>query len=440
MKARGLFFLLGCWMVLPIVSMAQPAGEKISLRFENIEIRAVLQIIADFAGFNLVATDTVVGNITLRLDATPWEEALEMILHAKGLAVHKEGKILFVAPAAEFAAREKVAPLQTELIQIHYAKAEDMAKLLKQEKNSLLSERGNIAVDLRTNTLLIQEQKEKLDEIRHLITKLDKATRQVQIEARIVVTHDDLGRDLGVRLGFNMGSNKIKSSGSLEGADRMRRGLDPNRTTEPLNLKDRLNVILPISGASGALGFVISKLPLGTLLDLELSALESEGKGEIISSPSIITSDQQQAHIESGEEIPYPATTTSNGVTEVSITFKKAVLSLKVTPHITPDNQILLGIEVIQDTRGKTVLLPNGGAVPAIDTQLLQTTVLVENGETIVLGGVYKQTSKQDISRVPVLGKIPFLGVLFRRVNYLDDKQELLIFMTPKIIGEERAV
>lgn len=425
------------------IRKAQPtqyAGERLSLNFQDIEVRSVLQLIADFTGLNIITTDTVDGNITLRLQNVPWDQALDIILKTKGLSKREDSGVILVAPAEEIAAREQIeleanlqvaqlAPLRTELIQVNYARAQEMADFLSSEKNTLLSERGSVSVDVRTNTLLVQETSTKLEEIRRLISTLDRPVRQVLIEARVVVANRDIKHDLGTRFGItNDGDDQnINFSGSLEGTSALEKGTDPNNLT----LADRLNINLPLATKAGSLGFTISKLPLGAMLDLELSALESEGNAEIISSPRLVTSNQREALIESGEEIPFRTTTSSNGVTEVTLTFKKAVLALQVTPQITPDNRVILELEVIQDTRGEETEFG-----PAIDTQKIQTEVLVDNGETIVLGGVYRHTVSNNVTGIPFLRHLPYLGVLFRRTLELDEKQELLIFVTPKIVEE----
>lgn len=416
------------------------AGERLSLNFQDIEVRSVLQLIADFTGLNIITTDTVDGNITLRLQNVPWDQALDIILKTKGLSKREDAGVILVAPAEEIAAREQVeleanlqvaqlAPLRTELIQVNYARAQEMADFISSEDNSLLSERGSVSVDVRTNTLLVQETSNKLGEIRRLVSTLDRPVRQVLIEARVVVANRDIKHDLGARFGLtNDGDDKnINFSGTLEGTAALESGTNPNA----LPLADRLNINLPLTTKAGSLGFTISKLPLGAMLDLELSALESEGNAEIISSPRLVTSNQREALIESGEEIPFRTTTSSNGVTEVTLTFKKAVLALQVTPQITPDDRVILELEVVQDTRGEETEFG-----PAIDTQKIQTEVLVDNGETIVLGGVYRHTVSNNVTGIPFLKNLPYLGALFRRTLELDEKQELLIFVTPKIVEE----
>ncbi|WKE65283.1 type IV pilus secretin PilQ family protein [Gallaecimonas kandeliae] len=413
-------------------------GKRISLNFQDIPVRTVLQIIADYNNFNLVTSDTVKGNITLRLDGVPWDQALDIVLKVKGLGKRVDGNILMVAPTDELNAREAqeleaknkvktLVPLYSEFLQVNYAKAKDLAELLKSSQASLLSDRGNVTVDERTNTLLVQDTEEKLNEIKGLIKVLDVPVKQVLIESRIVTVRDNVVEDLGVRLGFTDQNANNGTSGSLEGAETAAGGATPA-------LADRLNVNLPAAVENAAsIGFHVAKLANGQLLDLELSALEQENKGEVISSPRLTTANQKAAYIEQGTEIPY-VQSTSSGAT--SVTFKKAVLSLRVTPQITPDNKIILDLVITEDTKGDVVQTPTGTAV-AIDTKEIGTQVLVDNGETIVLGGIFQQEKKRVVSKVPLLGDIPGLGWLFRNTNNSNIKQELLIFVTPRVVNEE---
>ncbi|MCW3172755.1 type IV pilus secretin PilQ family protein [Shewanella sp. FYR11-62] len=413
-------------------------GRSLSLNFQNISVRTVLQIIADYNNFNLVTSDTVEGNITLRLDDVPWDQALDLILQTKGLDKRIEGNILMVAPSEELAIREsndlknrqevkELAPLYSEFLQINYAKALDIAELLKGTDSSLLSSRGSVAVDERTNTLLVKDTAEILESIHRLIEVLDIPIKQVLIESRMVTVKDDVSEDLGIRWGITDQQGTKGTSGSLEGADSIAGGIIPG-------LDDRLNVNLPAAVSNPtSIAFHVAKLADGTVLDLELSALEQENKGEIIASPRITTSNQKAAYIEQGVEIPY-VESASSGATSVS--FKKAVLSLRVTPQITPDNRVILDLEITQDSQGKTVQTPTGEAV-SIDTQRIGTQVLVDNGETIVLGGIYQQNLISRVSKVPVLGDIPLVGFLFRNTTDRNERQELLIFVTPKIISEK---
>ena len=415
-------------------------GERLSLNFQDIEIRAVLQLIADFTGLNMVTSDTVKGNVTLRLQNVPWDQALDIILKTKGLDMRKDGNVILIAPGEEIAAREKqefesfkqkeeLAPLRSDLVQVNYAKAEDMAALLKAKENSIMSERGSVTIDTRTNTLLLNETPEKLEDIRRLISKLDIPVRQVLIESRIVIANDDFSRDLGVRFGASGVKEHdttgiIGSSGSLSGTDSMV-GDAPIPVSMP-SLNDRLNVSLPIDNAAGRIAFAV--LGSDYLVDLELSAMQAEGRGEVISSPRVITSNQSEAFIEQGVEIPYLEASSSGAAT---VSFKKAVLSLRVTPQITPDDRVIMDLAVNKDSVGE--IFQN---VPSVDTREVNTQVLINNGETVVLGGIYEQTRTNEVDAVPGLGNLPFVGALFRTTRKVDDKAELLIFVTPKILKE----
>lgn len=412
-------------------------GDPISLDFQDVPVRQVLQIIAQVNGFNLVTTDTVNGNVTISLSGVPWDQALDMILRVRGLDKRLEGNILLIAPTEELMAQETqalqskkqvsdLAPLHTVNIAVNYAKASTLATILKSAEGGILSERGSVTVDERTNTMLIRDTLASIDEARNMINVLDIPVKQVLIESRMVTVLDNVDEQLGVRWGFSDRQDDNGVSGSIEGADTIAGGSVPS-------INDRLNVNLPVTGAAGTIGFQVASLIDGTILDLELSALESENKGEIIASPRITVANQQEAYIEQGTEIPY-VQATSSGAT--SVEFKKAVLSLKVTPHITPDNRIILDLVVTQDTRGETVSTSTGDAV-AIDTQEIKTQVLVENGETIVLGGIFQQTSSDGVTKVPLFGDLPVLGALFRNTSELQQKRELLIFVTPKIIMEK---
>ncbi|WP_408634215.1 type IV pilus secretin PilQ [Paraferrimonas haliotis] len=412
-------------------------GRELSLNFQNISVRTVLQIIADYNNFNLVTSDTVDGNITLRLDDVPWDQALDLILQVKGLDKRIEGNILMVAPKEEMNIREnlnleaaqkaeELAPLYSEYMQINYAKASDIAALLKTDDSSLLSTRGTVAVDERTNTLLVQDTSDKLEDVHRLIDVLDVPVKQVVIESRMVTVRDDFAEDLGIRWGITNKTGDLGTSGSLEGAESAAGGTVPS-------LDDRLNVNLPAAPAGGtpaSIAFHVAKLANGTVLDLELSALEQESKGEVVASPRITTANQKSAYIEQGVEIPY-VESASSGAT--SVTFKKAVLGLTVTPHITPDNRIILDLEISQDSQGRSVDTPTGPAV-SIDTQRIGTQVLAENGETIVLGGIYQQSNLNRISKVPILGDIPYLGTLFRTTSDSSERREVLVFVTPRIV------
>ena len=423
-------------------------GEKLSLNFQNIEVRAVLQLLADFTGMNLVTSDTVKGNLTLRLKNVPWDQALDIILKTKGLGMRQNGNVLMVAPAAEIAAREKqeleaqrqlveLEPLYTEIIEIKFAKAADLEPLLTSSgsgggqsggfgsNRGFLSPRGSITIDDRTNSLLIRDTADTLVDIRKVIEELDKPVRQVLIESRIVIANNDFNKELGVRFGTSTQNDsklgQAVASGSLNGTSQIING-------EDLEQVDRLNVDLPVTNPSGSIGLALAKLPLGMILELELSAMQAEGQGEIISSPRVVTSNQKQATIEQGTEIPYQEAS-SSGATSVS--FKEAVLKLDVIPQITPDDRIVMDLEVSQDQVGSVF---NG--VPSIDTRSVQTQVLVDNGETVVLGGIYEQTTTDNVERVPFFGDLPYVGFLFKNTAKSDTKRELLVFVTPKIVKE----
>jgi type IV pilus assembly protein PilQ len=427
-------------------------GEKLSLNFQNIEVRAVLQLLADFTGMNLVTSDTVKGNLTLRLKNVPWDQALDIILKSKGLAMRQNGNVMMVAPAAEIAAREKqeldakkqqveLEPLYTEIVEIKFAKAEEIAELLRGDEtqrrtssqsqnieSKFLSPRGSITVDERTNSLIIRDTAHDLAEVSELIETLDRPVRQVLIESRIVIANNDFNKELGVRFGTSAQSNTLGAgtSGSLDGLSLNTNNDDQIRADNTVG--NDLNVNLPVINPSGSIGLALAKLPLGMILELELSAMEAEGQGEIVSSPRVITSNQKKATIKQGTEIPYQEAT-SSGATNVS--FKEAVLSLDVTPQITPDDRIVMDLVVTKDSVGERFL-----GVPSIDTKSVETQVLVDNGETVVLGGVYEQTTADAVERVPFFGELPYVGFLFRNNFKQDEKEELLIFVTPKIVKE----
>ena len=416
------------------LSNATYSGKPISLDFQDVPVRQVLQIIAQLNDFNLVTSDTVSGNVTINLQDVPWDQALAMILKIRGLDQRIEGNILLIAPQEELAARESavlqaqqqaqnLAPLVSENVRVNYAKAEQMATLLQSSNGGILSARGSVAVDERTNTLLLRDSADSISMAKRLLKELDVPVKQVLIESRMVTVRDNVDEQLGVRWGLTGRQGDAALSGSAIAANNINSGVIPE-------LSDRLNVNLPVANTAGRIGVQIASLMDGTILDLELSALETENRGEIIASPRITVANQQEAYIEQGTEIPY-VQSTSSGAT--SVEFKKAVLSLKVTPHITPDNRIILDLVVTQDTRGETVSTSTGPAV-AIDTQEIKTQVLVENGETIVLGGIFQQISTNDVTKVPLLGDIPIVGGLFRNKVSIEQKRELLIFVTPKIV------
>jgi len=434
-------------------------GQRLTLNFQDIETRAVLQLLAETSGRNIVVSDTVQGNVTLRLRNVPWDQALDIVMTTKGLDMRQNGNVIIVAPAEEIAAREtadleakaaitELEPLYSEFLQVNYAKAADLASLISAsggDGNALLSGRGSIAVDDRTNTLLVQDTAERLQDIRRMVTTLDVPIRQVLIESRIVVVNDDFSRDLGMRLGVTglheSGTNSGGSfiSGSGDGTDTMVNSAIENLGTggsifpvEVPQLGNRYNVNVPISNAAGR--FALAVLEDNFLVDLELTALEAEGRGEIVSTPRVITANQKEARIEQGVEIPYQQSASSGATT---VQFKKAVLSLTVTPQITPDNNIIMDLLVHKDSVGDIISTGGlGGTVPSIDTRAVQTQVLVADGQTVVLGGIYETERRETINKVPFLGDIPVLGYFFKSKQRVDNKAELLIFVTPRILEE----
>lgn len=421
----------------------QYTGEKLSLNFQDIEVRSVLQLIADFTELNLVASDTVGGRITLRLQNVPWDQALDLILKTKGLDKRKVGNVLLVAPADEIAAREKLeleslkqvqelAPTKTEYITVNYAKAEELAKLLTKQ-SGFLTERGSVAVDTRTNTLIVQETIGKIDEIRYMLEQLDVPVRQVLIEARIVIARTNVGEELGVRW------NVMQTARYKEDFDNIflgGRGTGIEENVESLTQDNEFT----ISNNTVALDFGItggdsSALSLGVfddngLLDVELSALESEGKADIVSTPKVLTADQQKARVASGTEIPYQEAS-SSGATTTS--FKEAVLSLEATPQITPDGRIIMDLKINQDSVGD---IDTASDIPVIDTNEVITSVIVDNGQTVVLGGVFRSEEIKSTAKTPFLGDLPVLGRLFRKNITTQEKAELLVFITPKIVTD----
>lgn len=437
-------------------------GERLSLNFQDIPVRAVLQLIADFTGLNIVVSDSVDGNLTLRLKNVPWDQALDIILKAKGLDKRKNGNVVLVAPSEEIAAQEKLAleakqqveelaPLRTAYFQVNFAKVTDLAKLFEkkgEDKNGLLSKRGQVIIDERTNSIMVKDTEDVITEVRRILTRLDVPVRQVLIESRIVIATDDFAKELGVRFGTNYarsnGGNSLSvGSGTFQGANEVVQqasnnlvrgnpitpvGVPNGNTTSSYGTDgaDRLNVNMPVINASGSIAFSI--LSGGNLLDLELSARQEENKSEIVASPRVVTADRNEAFIESGVEIPYE-TASSSGAT--TIAFKKAVLSIKVTPQITPDDRIILDLAVNKDAVGEIF-----NNVPSIDTREVQTQVLVNNGDTVVLGGIYESNLSQEVQKVPVLADLPLIGSLFRHKLNVDQKAELLIFVTPKILKE----
>ena len=422
-------------------------GERLSLNFQNIEVRSVLQLIADFTGLNLVVSDSVAGSLTLRLKNVPWDQALDIILKTKGLGMRENGNVLYIAPNEEIAAREKLelesqqqveelAPLRSEFLEINYAKASDLAELLKDTNNTLLSERGQVSVDDRTNTLLIQDTALKLNEIRRLIERLDIPVKQVLIESRIVVANDDFSKTLGAKFGvFNVDGNDLGQDRVADVVGGNLDALEPLTAGDPIPIQDTLNVNLPVprndggavAGGQFALSFI--KLPFGYAVNLELSAAQAESKAEVISNPRVITANQSTARIETGEEIPY-VSQTSSGATDVE--FKKAVLSLEVTPQITPDDRVNMEVSVTNDSVGQVFQ-----GIPSIDTNEVTSNVLVNNGQTVVLGGIYTENSTVSATKVPFFGDLPLAGRLFRNDSVVNNKSELLVFITPKIIDEQ---
>jgi len=422
-------------------------GDRISLNFQDIEIRAVLQLIADFTELNLVASDTVRGRITLRLQNVPWDQALELVLKTKGLDKRQIGNVLMVAPAAEIAERERqqieankqiaeLAPLQSEFVRIRYASAANIVKLFEagsEEGGSLISSRGSVVVEPRTNSLIITETAPKLAEIRGLIELVDIPIRQVMIEARIVIAQSDATKNLGIEWGgayLNTNKNNITSvSGNTDNVVNLNESVI-NGTQPQVDYPGALLVDLGVTRSSGfAVGFTSGDL----FLTAELSALEAAGEGEVVSQPKVITGDKQQASIKSGTEIPYQESSASGNTTT---TFKDAVLSLDVTPNITPDDRIMLQLVVNQDSVGELVPSGQGGFIPSIDTTQLNTQVLVGNGETVVLGGVFKTEDIESVNKVPFFGDLPYIGAFFRNQSTSHKKTETLIFITPRILAE----
>ena len=434
-------------------------GERLSLNFQDIEVRAVLQLIADFTDLNMVTSDSVGGNVTLRLKNVPWDQALDIILKSRGLAMRQSGNVIMVAPTEEIAARERLeleaerqvqqlAPLRTEFVKVNYASASDLIRLIQAEENNLLSERGNVAIDERTNTLIVQDVTSSLASIRALIEEVDVPVRQVLIESRIVNADERFAKDVGVRFGYSKNTKQGVTAGKItrEAIGSSGNPLvaigggNPGTTnfTQPTSFNtgtgaggaESLIVDLPAKPLSAsALSFAVGKVG-SYLLQLQLSALIAEGRGEEIASPRVITANQNEALIESGLEIPFQRAT-SSGAT--SVEFKEAVLSLTVTPQITPDDRIIMDLEVNQDSINPLRVL----GVPAINTRSVTTQVLVDNGETVVLGGVYNARDTRSVDKTPFFGDLPYLGFLFKRTDVDLIKSELLIFITPKIIKEE---
>ncbi len=435
-------------------------GERLTLNFQDIDVRSVLQLLADTSGQNIVVSDSVTGNLTLRLQNVPWDQALDIVLRTKGLDKRRQDNVIIIGPTAELASREKaelaarkevqeLSPTRTEFMQVNYAKVTDLAKLIKPTgggssgTNSMLSSRGSLSIDERTNTLLVQDTADKLADIRRLVQTLDVPVKQVLIEARIVIVSDTFERDLGARFGVTSaqknGSNGLISvTGKGTGADTMTQSgignLASNGKVTPVTspiLDNRYQVNLPAAHTNGSIG--ISLLGGSYIVDLELTAAQNEGKSETISSPRVITANQKEATIMQGVEIPYQQSASSGATTTQ---FKNAVLSLKVTPLITPDNRVILDLDVSDDSVGQLVSSATGGSVPSIDTRQIITQVLVNDGQTVVLGGILDTTKSKSANKVPWLGDIPVLGNLFKSTTNVNNKTELLIFITPKILRE----
>jgi len=457
-------------------------GEKLSLNFQNVEVRAVLQVIADFTGLNIITSDSVTGSLTLRLKDIPWDQALDIIMQTKGLDMRKNGNVVLIAPREELALKEKqqleaqkdiseLEPLVSESFQLNYIKAQDLLNLIttnSQQKfgagagqtattggqGSFISKRGVAMVDPRSNILFVQDIPSNLDEIRKIIRQIDTAIRQVVIEARIVIASDKFGRQLGVRFGAQTGfrvNNRytVGQGGSLSTQPVVTGGVGTTtrdtRTQTPYELaagiapagysdSPQLNVNLPVLNPAGSLALTLINLGSGNLINLELSALESDNRGKVVSSPRVVTGDNQKAHIEQGTEIPYVTPGSANNPATVS--FKKAVLRLDVTPQITPDNRIIMTVEIRKDSVGQLVPTGSGGFIPSIDTRNVLTQISVNNGDTAVIGGIYEEAITNSVEKVPFLGDLPFLGYLFKTTGRTSDKQELLIFLTPRVVKE----
>ncbi len=426
-------------------------GDKLSLNFQNVEVRAVLQVLADFTGLNIITSDTVGGNLTLRLKDVPWDQAMDIILQAKGLDLRRTGNVMWIAPRDELATRDKLEaesrqqladlePVRTETFQLNYARADAFQKILTDPQQRVLSRRGSAVIDPRTNTLFIQDTPTRLEEMRRLVRQVDVPVRQVMIEARVVEAADTFSRNLGARLGVfdrqpgqALGNSPYRM---LFGGNLETTGFVTNQIATPIpTLVQSLGVNLPaqsIGGARpGALSMIVFNDGFTRFLNLEVQALQAEGRGRIVSSPRVITADQIEATIEQGTEIPFQQATAS-GATAVQ--FKKATLSLKVRPQITPDGNVIMTLNVNNDSVGQ-----NTQSGPAINTRQISTQVLVENGGTVVIGGIYTQDSRQTVNKIPVLGDLPFLGFLFRDRTIVDDKRELLIFVTPRVLNDRLA-
>ncbi len=419
------------------------AGEKLSLNFQDIEVRSVLQVIADFTGLNIVTSDSVTGNITLRLKDVPWDQAMDIITKNKNLRMQKVGNVIMVAPAEEVAAKEKLQleanqqiedlePLHTEVFTLKYMKADSLKNILTDPKQKILSKRGSAVIDPRTNTVFVQDTAKYIEAVQAIINKADVAVRQVMIESRLVLADETFSKSLGARFGVaqqtHSGNNTIGVGSSIENTSSLATGTSQITTNGTSGLQSNL----PVANAFGSFAFSLFRLPAGLLLNLELSALQSDNRGKIVSSPRVTTANQQKAKIAQGTEIPYLEASSSGAAT---VSFKEAVLSLEVTPQITPDDKIIMDLAVKKEKVG---VVFNG--VPSIDTQNINTQVLVANGETAVLGGIYEQTDSDTVDKVPFFGDLPVLGNLFKRRALTKNKTELLIFITPKIMDESLGI
>ncbi len=424
-------------------------GEKLSLNFQNVEVRAVLNVIADFTDLNIITSDTVTGNITLRLKDVPWDQALEIILQTRGLDSRRNGNVIWIAPRDELATREKLAleaaqqisdleQTRTESFQMNYQKASDVQKLLSDANQRILSKRGSAVVDARTNTLFVQDTPSRLEEVRKLLAKIDVPVRQVMIEARIVEADETFSRNLGVRVGYlNRGGGGIQGSKLATGAELANTGkfaglVQGTATIDGPGLQSNF----PANGLNGfnagQLSFILFNSTASRLLSIEVSALEADGKGKIIASPRVLTADQVEAVIEQGTEIPYQQAT-SSGATSVS--FRKANLSLKVKPQITPEGNIIMTLDVNKDQPGATT-----AAGVQINTKHVKTEVLVDNGGTVVIGGIYEQNDRTDVTKIPLLGDLPLVGWLFKNNTTTSNKTELMVFITPRIVNERLTI
>jgi len=453
-------------------------GEKLSLNFQNVEVRAVLQVIADFTGLNIITSDTVTGSLTLRLKDIPWDQALDIIMQTKGLDMRKNGNVVLIAPREELAVKEKqqleaqqqiseLEPLVTESFQLNYIKAQDLLNLISSNRGggaggttggqgSIISKRGVAILDPRSNILFVSDTPARLEEVRRIIRQVDASVRQVVIESRIVIADDKFGRQLGVRFGMQTGFTlNRRYAGGIGGSLNTQPVVSTasggttttrdTRTQTPFELASglasagysdspQLNVNLPVVNPAGQLALTLINLGSGNLINLELSALEADSRGKVVSSPRVVTADNQKASIEQGTEIPYVTPGSANS--PATVQFKKAVLRLDVTPQITPDNRIIMTVEIRKDSVGQFVPVQGGGFVPSIDTKNVITQIAVNNGDTAVIAGIYEETLNNDVTKIPFLGDLPYLGYLFKTTNKNIEKTELLIFLTPRIVKE----